>query len=429
MPDPFGRLLSRTDPIGTTTYSYKPLTAVNGAGQLYEENGPLADDTLRREYDWQGAQNSRQIRSDAGAVLQSESVLTDSLGRLTQTINELGTFTATYNPGNISPNMNTWSRPNGLATQFDWYAAGDGANALGLKEIHHVRSGATVSKFGYGYDLAGRIKNWSRQLDPAAANKKDWALAYSRAGELTGVVEKNASSVETNRASWSYDPSGNWYATGNGTSTTHRTHDSMNRLNQIGGLGKTVVEGTLNEPANVSVAGQPAQVSSLPGTSEFRFQKEMPVTEGNNNFQITATDANGNARTQNYSVQVGSAQKTYEYDPNGNLLREKDPLGAIIRSFEWDGADRLKAVNWGSQRIEWTYNGLGQRVLETVNGVASKRFLWDGIALLLEKSPAGGITKRFYGDGEQRVGGTDSGNYYYTRDHLGSIREVVNQPE
>ena len=40
VPDPLGRLLSRTDPIGTTAYSYKPLTAVDGAGQLYEENGP-----------------------------------------------------------------------------------------------------------------------------------------------------------------------------------------------------------------------------------------------------------------------------------------------------------------------------------------------------------------------------------------------------
>lgn len=201
----------------------------------------------------------------------------------------------------------------------------------------------------------------------------------------------------------------------------------MNRLNQIGGAGKTVVEGTLNEPANVTVGGQLAQVSSLPGTSDFKFQKEIPVNQGTNNFQIIATDAKGNARTQNYSVQVGTAQKTYEYDSNGNLLREKDPVGTIIRSFEWDGADRLKAVNWGAQRIEWTYNGVGQRVLETVNGVAAKRYLWDGIAILLKKTPTGVITKRLYGEGEQRVGGPDAGNYHYTRDHLGSIREVVNQ--
>lgn len=46
------------------------------------------------------------------------------------------------------------------------------------------------------------------------ANKKDWSLDYSRAGELTGVVEKNASALETGRASWSDDPAVNCYATG-----------------------------------------------------------------------------------------------------------------------------------------------------------------------------------------------------------------------
>lgn len=119
--------------LGTTLYSYKPLTAVSGAGQLYEENGPLADDALRRDYNWQGAANSRQVRSDAGAVLYSQSFLTDSLGRLTQTINELGTFTAGYTAANLSPNMNTWSHPNGLSITFDRYAANAGSNALGLQ--------------------------------------------------------------------------------------------------------------------------------------------------------------------------------------------------------------------------------------------------------------------------------------------------------
>jgi RHS repeat-associated protein len=323
--------------------------------------------------------------------------------------------------------MNTWSRPNGLTSQFDWYPASAGANALGLKQIHHSQGGATVSKFGYRYDLAGRIQNWSRQLDPAVANQKDWSLAYSRSGELTGVVEKNASNIDTRRSSWSYDLAGNWYATGDATATSHRSHDAMNRLSQIGGAGKTVVEGTLNEPATVTVSGQPAQVSSQPGTSDYKFQKEIPVTQGTNNFQITATDALGNARSQNYSVQVGPAQKTYEYDSNGNLLREKDTVGAVIRSFEWDAADRLKAIVSGSQRIQWTYNSQGQKILETTNGTASKRYLWDGSSLLLERTPTGNITKRFYADGEQRVGSTDAGNYYYTRDHLGSVREVVNQ--
>ncbi len=37
------------------------------------------------------------------------------------------------------------------------------------------------------------------------------------------------------------------------------------------------------------------------------------------------------------------------------------------------------------------------------------------------------MTKRFFAEGEQRIGGGDAGLYYYTRDHLGSIREVTNE--
>jgi len=427
VPDPLGRLLSRTDPIGTTNYSYVPLTTTDGAGELYEENGPLADDTLRRGYDWRGITNLREVRSDAGAVLHSEGVTVDSLGRLTQTVNQLGTFTAGYNAGNLTAKMNSWTRPNGTNTQFDWYGASDGANALSLKEIHNSQGGTTVSKFGYQYNLSGNISKWTRQLDALPANARTWTLGYSRAGELTGNVETDAGSAQTGRGSWNYDRAGNWYAQGTTTATTHRTHDSMNHLKQIGGAGTTVVEGVLDEPASVSVDGAPATVTSIPGTSQFNFQREIAVQEGANTFQVTATDAKGNKRVQNYSVTVGTKLKSYEYDANGNLRFEKDPGGTVIRSFEWDGADRLKAVNWGSQRAEWTYNGLGQKVAETVNNTLSRRLTWDGIKLLLEKSPAGSVTKRFYGDGEQRVGGADAGNYYYTRDHIGSIREVVNQ--
>ncbi|MFC7335848.1 RHS repeat domain-containing protein [Haloferula chungangensis] len=426
-PDPLGRMTSWTDSIGTTSYSYIALNGSNGAGQLYEQNGPLADDTIRQAYDWRGRGNLRQVRSDAGTVLHSSGVTIDSLGRLTQSVNELGTFNATYNPGNLTGKMNALSRPNGMSTQFDWYPANAGANALGLKEIHHSRAGTTVSKFGYEYDLGGRVSKWSRQLDASPANGKSWKLGYSRAGELTGLVETNALGSETKRGSWSYDPAGNWYAVGDSSSTTHRTNDAMNRLQKIGGAGRTVVEGEMDEAATVNVDGQPATVTGIPGTGDFTFRREIAVQEGANTFGITATDANGNKTEQTYSVQVGGTQSTYGYDLNGNLLWEKDPGGTVVRSFEWDGADRLKAVNWGAQRIEWTYSAMGQKVSESVNGTLSRKFHWDGVELLLQRSAAGVIEKKFYGDGELRVGGADAGSYFYTRDHLGSVREVVKQ--
>jgi RHS repeat-associated protein len=49
--------------------------------------------------------------------------------------------------------------------------------------------------------------------------------------------------------------------------------------------------------------------------------------------------------------------------------------------------------------------------------------VWDGTELCEQRDNIGGtVIKRFFGGGEQ-ISGT---NYYFTRDHLGSIREMVN---
>jgi RHS repeat-associated protein len=74
----------------------------------------------------------------------------------------------------------------------------------------------------------------------------------------------------------------------------------------------------------------------------------------------------------------------------------------------------------------FTYDGLGRRVqiIEKQNGVAisTNKFLWDGQTLCEQRDLTGGtVVKRFFGQGEQ-ISGT---NYFFTRDHLGSVREMT----
>jgi RHS repeat-associated protein len=54
--------------------------------------------------------------------------------------------------------------------------------------------------------------------------------------------------------------------------------------------------------------------------------------------------------------------------------------------------------------------------------VSTNKFLWDGQALAEQRDRNNNVTKRFFGQGEQ-ISGV---NYYFTRDHLGSVREVMN---
>jgi RHS repeat-associated protein len=61
------------------------------------------------------------------------------------------------------------------------------------------------------------------------------------------------------------------------------------------------------------------------------------------------------------------------------------------------------------------------------NGVQAyhRRFLWCGHDMCEERDPSGAVTKRFFDCGGKIEMGTNTGTYFYTRDHLGSIRELT----
>jgi RHS repeat-associated protein len=55
--------------------------------------------------------------------------------------------------------------------------------------------------------------------------------------------------------------------------------------------------------------------------------------------------------------------------------------------------------------------------------VSDRKYIWSGTTMAEERDSTGGtVTKRFFAEGEQ-IGGA---NYYFTRDHLGSVREMTN---
>ena len=99
-------------------------------------------------------------------------------------------------------------------------------------------------------------------------------------------------------------------------------------------------------------------------------------------------------------------------------------------TFEWDAANRLVAINYtgNDNRTEFTYDGLSHctKIVEktgtTVN--STKQFVWVGNRIAEERDASNVVTRRYFGQGEERIG-TDSAVYYYAKDHLGSIRELT----
>jgi RHS repeat-associated protein len=156
--------------------------------------------------------------------------------------------------------------------------------------------------------------------------------------------------------------------------------------------------------------------------------------------QLTsATVAQGNTTTQTF---------VYSYDPAANRLTEhigadvtslsynalnqltgSDASGSMTASYAWDAEHRLTTATAGNQTTQLSYDGYGRciGIRQLINGIetSNRLFLWAGGQIREERTPNGTVSKRFFRQGMALESGTTPGAYFYTRDHLGSIRELT----
>jgi len=411
------RVVSMTDGTGTTSYSYFPLESTGGA-RVSAINGPLAGDTdlIGYTYDDLGRGKTANI-----GPLGSENLAEvgyDSLGRVTSSVNNLGSFGLTY--AGSSGRVDYMTYPNGMTADYDYFGAtGD----FRLKTINNkLTSGSTVySRFDYEYTPAGNIKTWTKQLSNVLADATKLTLGYDRTDQLLSATEALAStpSSVSARHSYRYDPAGNRTSVQKNNEVTSATFNRANQIVATTGGGKLRVAGATDEPAKVEVNGQQASVSA-----GNLYEAWVDVALGPNDLTVKATDyatptVNESIHAWRVNVTGGTPRK-FTYDANGNTLSDG------IRTCQWDAEDRLVKITQGGKTYEFIYDGLSRRVAEKVDGVLNRRWIWDGTKIAEQRDAVGtDVTRRYYPEGEQRVGGADAGLYYYTRDHLGSIREMT----
>jgi RHS repeat-associated protein len=393
------------DGTGTTNYSVHPYGQL-GAGQTASVDGPLANDTINYAYDERGRVVSRSLNS----VTSTWSY--DQQGRLSSQGDPIGAFSYTYDGNSGRPAA--LSYPNGQTTTYAYFPNSGGHR---LQQIHHKQpGGATLNKFDYTYDVVGNIEAWTQQTDANPAQVYD--LEYDPADQLIAATLMTSGQPPTilKRYRYAYDPAGNRIAEQIDDAVTGANHDNMNRLlsHQPGGILN--LRGTVNEPANVTIQGQPAAVDA-----SNRFTGSAPVPQGTSNVVVTATDPAGNLRTNTYQVSGSGSTRTFTYDNNGNLASKVE--GAVTTTYEWDAENRLLAVKQGANTLaSFSYDGSGRRATKTAGGVTTT-YVYDG-SQFLEERPSAGATKRYvYGLGPdhvlaQVVSGTIS---YNVVDHLGSV--------
>jgi RHS repeat-associated protein len=107
----------------------------------------------------------------------------------------------------------------------------------------------------------------------------------------------------------------------------------------------------------------------------------------------------------------------YWYDANGNVTRRITPWGTDI-TLSYDAENRLTGVS-GSATASYVYDGDGNRVKATVNGVTS-------VYVGNYYEVTGGVVKKYYYHGSTRVAESSGGTLYWLlTDHLGGTNVTL----
>ncbi len=418
---PYNRVLTMVDGSGVTTYSYNAITgtAVMGAGRLSGLSAPVFGTgktaALTYAYDALGRVVTRGIDQ---ATTNANNVATtfDTLGRVTNVSNPLGAFVYAYVNATSRLSGVTYPTGTGLSTSYSYYPSSDSQDFERLQGITNLKGSTQLSNFQYTYNPVGTIAKWTQQSDSSTAVVN--TLSYDGADQLTGNAQSGGA---TTAYGYAYDPSGN-RLTGSVGSTT--TVGQFNNLNQ---LKETTTSATSTTVAgHTSAAVSSLNVNAVPATitGSTNFTANVPLPSGTNIFSVVARPTSGSIATQKYQVvTTGSAPTVLSYDKNGNVLTDENG-----NKYQWDALNRLTKITYPvavGGNSTFAYDGLSRRVqiVDTTSGgiVTTKNYLWIGSEIAEERNASNAVTKRFLPQGEQQAGA----NYYYTKDHLGSTRELL----
>lgn len=233
---------------------------------------------------------------------------------------------------------------------------------------------------------------------------------------------------------------GNTTATIGGTKTTGDTLTITAHNAALSGGQESVTYTVLSTDTLVTIAAGLAaainvdthlQALGVTGTSTTAatlswsesFTANPSLSSGANSTNVSAIDGGNNSKTNTYQVSVSnSSGQTLTYDANGNLTNDG------TNTYQWDAENRMIQINYpgSGNNSQFTYDGLGHcvKIVETSGGTttSTKQFVWCGNQMCEARNASSTIIAQYFRRG-QTISGT---SYYYTKDRLGSIREMNN---
>jgi RHS repeat-associated protein len=412
-----GSLKSLTDPMGRTTtwltdVQERPIAKVYGDGSQVQYVYEGGSSRLRQvidekqqitQFTWNRDDTLRTV-SYAKAVIATPSVTytyDPNYSRLTSMADGTGTTLYSYNPVTAAP-------------------------MLGANQLASIDGPLPNDTITYAYDELGRRVS-------TAINGVARRMVFDAAGRV--VSETNALGAftiaydgATGRVLTNTFPNGQTESRGYGNILQDLELQSI--THKVGAA--PISEFTYGHDllANrITIWSQQADAAS-PSIFTFGYDSMNQL------LSATVTNAgtlvNSFAYTYDFaanrlSEQASSSSSVAAYNALNQI--NTTTAASVARTNEWDAEDSLVAINAGNRRTEFTYDGdfrlAAIRQLVDGSEVSHRRFVWCDNQLCEERDSIGTVTKRYFPQGMKVETGPAAGSYFYTRDHLGSIRELT----
>ncbi|MBS1954389.1 MAG: hypothetical protein JST89_09385 [Cyanobacteria bacterium SZAS-4] len=203
---------------------------------------------------------------------------------------------------------------------------------------------------------------------------------------------------------------------------TQFAYNNVNELTSFAPGGQTCFGGFTNK------ALKSATINSNPAKLTYgeNFEDTTHMSAGINAVSVVVTDGSNTTKTNGYAMSVNSGSTTnLTFDLNGNMTSDG------TNSYTWDAENRMIKITYpGTNNFStFVYDGLSRNVsiVETTAGsvTSTKQLVWANDAkrpfqFCEERDISGALTKKFFDRGQMN----STTKYFYSLDHLGSIREM-----
>ena len=409
-----------------------------------------AAEGIETEYEYDG--EGRLIQTSYGAIGKEKerhvykNVL-DHLGRITQSIDNLGNIGYTEYDGN--GNIIRKTDRNGIVTTMEY----DGLNKViaetnsknGTKEYEYNDFGEILSatdginRICYTYNSFGEVTN-------VKDNYSDESFSYDISGNLT-EYKKTDLEIGEILQSYSYDILNRLTEVITPVGNEMLTYDNANRVITKTNTG-TGIEKTYSYNPNGTVRTiKTIQNGKLTYSEYYEYDKNLNRIYADENGDITEYTYDGMSRL--IEVTKNNTKTTsYEFDGYNNIIKEYELFGGITNTkiYQYDANNRLilkddnreieqytydnegnmteKAMGIGSQMTKsyYSYDGYN-RLSEFVSDTDIAQYTYDVTGMRKTKTVNGETTRFVYQGGDiiGEVKAEKSYKYYRGTDLIGSV--------